>query len=101
MTSRTRVRLPAHFTGFEVKNNWTVGSNENLPDKSAAMTEQQETDIMRILINELQLKLALDLDSSPSNSRSTSSEAGPRHDGDEVAFLVVGSSNARRLEEAL
>ena len=99
LTSNTGVRLPGTFTGFEYKKIWTVGSKSNLPNKSGGASESQETAVIRTLIGELQLKLALD--ATPTMSRTPSSGGNPRDTAKDGAFLIIGSSNAGRLEEAL
>ena len=101
LTSNTRVRLPGTFTGFEYKKIWIVGSNSNLPNKSGGASESQETAVIRTLIGELQLKLALELDATPTMSRTPSLVGNPRGAAKDGAFLIIGSSNAGRLEEAL
>ena len=58
---------------------------------------EQEGRIIISLIGELQLNFALDLDITPLSSRTI----GSKGEVGAASFLVVGSSNARRLEEAL
>ena len=58
---------------------------------------EQEGRIVNSLIAELQLVFAMDLDNTPLSSRTI----GSKGEVGAASFLVVGSSNARRLEEAL
>ena len=59
--------------------------------------KEQESRIIQSLISDLKSKLALDIDEEPCTSRKHVS--APAGGGD--SFLVVGSSNASRLAEAL
>ena len=61
------------------------------------LTSNQEGKIVVTLIGELQKNLALDLDATPIASRNVAS----RGELSAASFLVVGSSNAKRLVEAL
>ena len=96
-TGSSRVRLPASINKLEPCNIWSVGSNHKLPNFVKELSEEQEELLITTLINELQVNLALDLDSSPSFDRNPGPE--PKKGSD--CYLVVGSSNARRLCDAL
>ena len=95
--SSTRVRLPISIDSYEPYRVWCVGSNPKLPNMSAPVTESQEKRVVTAIIEELQSNLAMDLDSSPIFDRNP----GPIQDAGDDCYLVVGSSNARRLSEAL
>ena len=95
--STSRVRLPKSCTSLEPSLVWSVGSNSRLPNRTGPISEEQEKKIVVALIYELQLKLALDLDTAPILDRNP----GLRKVVGTESFLVVGSSNARRLNEAL
>ena len=96
-TSSTRVRLPRSITSSEPSQTWTVGSNARLPNKTGPASEAQEGRVIKTMISELQIKLALDMGPSLILNRSP----GPRRENGPPFFLVVGSSNARRMHEAL
>ena len=93
----TRVRLPLYTTSIEPSKIWTVGSNSKLPNMTSPATEEQEERVVISLIKELQLNLAMDLDENPVTDR----HPGPLQEHNSDNFLIVGSSNARRLEEAM
>ena len=95
--SSTRVRLPVSINSYEPYKVWCVGSNQKLPNGSAPVSECQEKKVVTAIIEELQSYLAMDLDSSPIFDRNP----GPIQDAGDDCYLVVGSSNARRLSEAL
>ena len=64
-TGSSRVRLPASINKIEPCNIWSVGSNHKLPNYVKELSEEQEESIITALINELQVNLALNLDSCP------------------------------------
>ena len=68
-----------------------------MPCATAPTTEEQEKLVMESLIGEIKSKLAINLDERPVTSRKVE-EAAFKCPGN---FLVVGSSNARRLVAAL
>ena len=95
--SCTRVRLPASLDNLDKKTVWAVGGDGSIPNEMGATSMEQEGRIINSLIGELQLNFALDLDNTPLSSRTI----GSKGEVGAASFLVVGSSNARRLEEAL
>ena len=96
-TGSSRVRLPASINKIEPSNIWSVGSNHKLPNYVKELSEEQEEILITALINELQVNLALNLDSCPIFDRNP----GPEPKKGTDCYLVVGSSNARRLCDAL
>ena len=76
---------------------WAVCSSGGLPYRMGPLTSDQEGRIVVTLIGELKQNLALELDPTPKGSRSISS----RGELGAAAYLVVGSSNAKWLAEAL
>ena len=95
--STSRTRLPITLGGFEPSKLCTVGSNMKIPNKTSSPTEFQEERVVLSLIEDLQVGLALDLDEAPCMNRSP----GPPESTGKDVFLVVGSSNARRLAAAM
>ena len=96
-TGSSRVRLPASINKIEPSNIWSVGSNHKLPNYVKELSEEQEEILITALINELQVNLALNLDSCPIFDRNP----GPEPKKGTDCYLVVGSRNARRLCDAL
>ena len=96
-SSSSRVRLPASISKLEPSNIWSVGSNNKLPNGVKELAESQEENIISSIISDLQDNLAMDLDSYPILNRNPGPELRRGND----CFLVVGSSNAKRLCDAL
>ena len=96
--SNSRARLPARADSHEPTKVWCIGSasNSKLPCKVKPATTSQEERVITGLVSELQLNLALDLDSNPVFDRNPT----PKENSSSSTFLVVGSSNARRLNDA-
>ena len=94
---RARVRLPVSLSGALAQKIWCTGGSASLPCATAPTTEEQEKLVMESLIGEIKSKLAINLDELPVTSRKVE-EAASKCPGN---FLVVGSSNARRLVAAL
>jgi hypothetical protein len=69
-----------------------------LPAKIRLATNQQEKEVIQATIQELREKHALDLDSTPSFERGVVLQAKAKKT---IDYLVVGSSNAERLMNAL
>ena len=94
----SRMRLPTSITSLGHSKIWSVGSNMKLPNMTAPPSEEQEERVVLALIKELKLNLALDLDEKPCMDRTP----GPMADnnGEEI-YLLVGSSNARRIAEVM
>ena len=95
--SCTRVRLPASMDSLDKKTVWAIGGDGSIPNEMGATLMEQEGRVINSLIGELQLNFALDLDNTPMSSRTI----GSKGEVGAGSFLVVGSSNPRRLEEAL
>ena len=94
---RSRIRLPVSMSSLAPKKTWSTGGNTSLPCATSPATETQERTVMVALIQEIKTKLAINLDEEPVTSRKLT--ATPT--GGAQNFLVVGSSNARRLTAAL
>ena len=94
---RQRVRLPADMSGRLAQKIWCTGGSSSLPCATSPTNETQEKLVMEALITDIKGKLAIDLNESLDTSRKigTATEKGLDN------FLVVGSSNARRLVAAL
>ena len=95
-SSCTRVRLPTSLSSHDNKKIWMVSGDSSLPNTTDPVTTEQEEKIITALIAELQLNHALELDSHPV----VNSDLGSRGKAGAASYLVVGSSNAKRLEEA-
>ena len=72
-------------------------NSKDIPDRTGPLTSNQEGKIFVELIGEIQRNLALELDPTPIASRSV----GSRGELGAASYLVVGSSNAKWLAEAL
>ena len=96
-SSCTRVRLPTSLSSHVNKKIWAVGGDSSVPNTTDPVTTEQEEKIISALIAELQLNHALKLVSHPVDNR----DLGSRGEAGAASYLVVGSSNAKRLEEAL
>ena len=90
-----RVRLPMSFSSHDNKKIWAVGGDSSVPNTTDPVTTEQEEKIISALIAELQLNHALELDSHPVVNR----DLGSRGEAGAASYLVVGRSNAKRLEE--
>ena len=95
--SCSRVRLPCAISSHDNKKIWAVGGDSDLPYTTDPVSIEQETKIIYAMILDLQQNLALELDSYPVIKR----DLGSRGEAGAASYLVVGSSNAKRLEEAL
>ena len=84
------------FSSHDNKKIWAVGGDSSVPNTKDPVTTEQEEKIITALIAELQLNHALELDSHPV----VNSDLGSRGKAGAASYLVVGSSNAKRLEEA-
>ena len=93
---RARIRLPARLSSSSTQKIWCTGGNTSLPCASSPTSEAQERTVINALILDIKSKLAIDLDEDPVLSRKVEATAGGGKN-----FLLVGSSNARRLAEAL
>ena len=94
---KARIWLPVSLSGPLAQKIWSTGGNTSLPCASGPTNESQEKTIMEALIHDLKSKLAIDLDESPATLRKMGSAAAVGG----ANYLVVGSSNARRLAAAL
>jgi hypothetical protein len=74
------------------------GTGDAIPEKIKPATQLQEEKIVRLLIDEIRSKLALDLDPSPTFERGLGLQARTKQ---AVDFLIIGSSNASKLSRAL
>ena len=91
------MRLPCAISSHDNKKIWAVGGDSDLPYTTDPVSIEQETKIIHAMILDLQQNLALELDSYPVIKR----DLGSRGEAGAASYLVVGSSNAKRLEEAL
>jgi hypothetical protein len=94
-----RYRLP----GRDGSNIWYSGgvwngTGDAIPEKIKPATQLQEEKIVRVLIEEIRSKLALDLDPSPTFERGLGLQTRTKQ---AVDFLIVGSNNASKLARAL
>ena len=92
----TRLRLHTSMDSHE-KRIWAVFSNSEIPNKMGPLSVEHEGGIVTSLISEIKKNLAIELDPNPISSRHLCS----RSELTSASYLVVGSSNARRLQEAL
>ena len=97
LASTARVRLPKSTDSLDVKKIWAVSCDIDIPNSTGCVTMEQECRVVQALVSDLQTNLALDLDPTPLASR----DLGKCNDSGAASLLVVGSSNARRLVEAL
>jgi hypothetical protein len=93
-TDRIRYRLP-NKSGSAL---YCSGTDVYLPAKIKPATTANESELITCLIGELRSKLALDLDASPSFERGLALQSKTKKS---VDFLLIGSSNARRLMAVL
>jgi hypothetical protein len=96
---RRRYRLP----GRDGSNIWYSGgvwngTGDAIPEKIKPATQLQEEKIVRMLIDKIRSKLALDLDPSPTFERGLGLQTRTKQ---AVDFMIVGSSNASKLARAL
>jgi hypothetical protein len=94
-----RVMLPDKTspTGSKAWNSGGPGG-QKVPTELRALTTSLEKRWITTLIEDLRVKLALDLEPIPSLERGMGLQSRPRR---KVDFLVIGSSNAGRLTKAL
>jgi hypothetical protein len=74
------------------------GTGDAIPEKVKPATQLQEEKIVKLLIDEIRSKLALDLDPSPTFERGLGLQTRTKQ---AVDFLIIGSSNASKLSRAL
>jgi hypothetical protein len=98
-----RLRLPAAggeeklwFSGGEYRGSATATAA--VPENIKPATQTVEIEVVKVLIEELRTKLALDLDPSPTFERGLGLQTSTKKS---VDFLVIGSSNASKLAKAL
>jgi hypothetical protein len=99
-SAEIRYRLPGRTgPGAETTASllWT-SKIRDLPEKIRRADCSTEKDIVQSIINELRVKMALDLDSSPAFERGLVLQVRAKMT---VDYLIVGSSNAARLARAL
>jgi hypothetical protein len=79
---------------------WNSGgpNGKEIPTMLRPLSPQYEKKWYCALVEDLKIKLALDLDSSPSLERGLGLQDKPIH---KVEFMVVGNSNAGRLAKAI
>ena len=95
--AHTRIMMPTSLDSLEVKK-WSSGGWElvTLPSSSAPLNQQQEEDLIRTLVGELNQLHMVGLDPSPNSNRVVHRLANQNS-----AYLVVGSSHAAKTAEAL
>jgi hypothetical protein len=98
-----RYRLPGSLTGSAPPAVWMSGGVVSLPRAVKPAQLVQERFLYRTLVTELRGGLAIDLEPSPDFDRGIGDASGPvvSGGGGGERYLIVGSSNARRLHEAL
>jgi hypothetical protein len=101
-----RTRLPSHYKKEGEMKVWSSGGAwigepahaKVLPDVIRPATTAVETNIITCLLQELRSKLTLDLDPSPTYERGLGNQSKIKQS---VDYLVVGSSNAAKLADAI
>jgi hypothetical protein len=94
-----RIRLPVK-TPTAAKKIWSSGGKDSraMPSKIRPLTSEDEKNLISQLITELRVKLALDLDPNPTYERGLGLQSRARV---RVDYLIIGSSHARKLRDAL
>jgi hypothetical protein len=93
-----RYRLPDSYNSKSGPVLFACTPDTYLPAAIKPATGLQEKEMVTTMIGELRANLALDLDANPSFERGLALQAGPQKS---VDFLIIGSSNAKRLMTAL
>jgi hypothetical protein len=96
-----RYRLPGGLSPGAPPAVWVTGGVVTLPRFVKPANLVQERQLYRTLVAELRGGLAIDLEPSPDFDRSIRNEEVETISGDEDKYLIVGSSNARRLHKAM
>ena len=90
-----RARLPCNRLS-KAKSTWACPSLISLPEIMLPVPVEFEKKIIGLLINDLNISMALDLDTTPNQIRMVDKRVVA-----DITFVIVGSSHARRTAKAL